>query len=93
MNDATELASGEDGNLRLPDRFNRPRLRRKLAAEYLEVRWGITIAASTLAKWACIGGGPEFQPFNRTPLYTPAALDSWAVKKLGAPVTSTSQGH
>jgi hypothetical protein len=41
---------------------------------------------------ACIGGGPEYQRFNRTPLYSPAALDVWAIKKLGKPVTNTSQG-
>jgi hypothetical protein len=91
MDDTAELASAGAGELCLPEKFNRPRLRRKLAAEYLELRWGITIAPSTLAKWACTGGGPAFQRMNRTPLYSPVGLDAWAVVKLGRTVNSTSQ--
>jgi hypothetical protein len=90
MNGAEPATAGTEVAC-LPEKFNRPRLRRVVAAEYLEMRWGITVAPSTLAKWACKGGGPEFQPCNRTPLYTPAALDAWATKKLGTPRTSTSQ--
>jgi hypothetical protein len=91
MDDAAELASAGAGELCLPEKFNRPRLRRKLAAEYLELRWGITIAPSTLAKWACIGGGPNFQRVNRTPLYSLVGLDAWALQKLGPTINNTSQ--
>ncbi|WP_247364311.1 hypothetical protein [Bradyrhizobium sp. 156] len=91
MTEFVEPASAGTADVCLPDRLNRPRLRRSLAAEYLELRWGITVAVQTLAKWACTGGGPEYQRVNRTPLYSPAALDAWAVKKLGKPVTNTSQ--
>ncbi len=91
MDDAERLASARTGELCLPEKFNRPRLRRKVAAEYLELRWGITIAPSTMAKWACTGGGPEYQLMNRTPLYTPVGLDAWALKKLGPAITNTSQ--
>ena len=59
MDDVEKLASARTGELCLPEKFNRPRLRRKDAAEYLELRWGIKIAPSTLAKWACTGGGPQ----------------------------------
>jgi hypothetical protein len=91
MDDAEKLASARTGELCLPEKFNRPRLRRKDAAEYLELRWGIKIAPSTLAKWACTGGGPAFQHMNRTPLYSPVGLDAWALEKLGPAITNTSQ--
>jgi hypothetical protein len=91
MDDTEELAPAAAGKLRLPEKFNRPRLRRKFAAEYLELRWGITIAPSTLAKWACIGGGPDFQRVNRTPLYSLIELDAWALQKLGPTINNTSQ--
>jgi hypothetical protein len=86
-----QLALAGTGELSLPDKFNRPRLRRKIAAEYLELRWGITVAPSTLAKWACIGGGPEFQRMNRTPLYSVVGLDAWARQKLGPTICNTSE--
>jgi hypothetical protein len=91
MTELVEPASAGRADVCLPEKFKRPRFRRALAAEYLDLRWGITVAPQTLAKWACTGGGPEFQRLNRTPLYSPAALDAWAIKKLGKPVTSTSQ--
>lgn len=91
MNETEKPASAGTGELCLPQKFNRPRLRRHVAAEYLLQRWGIEVAVQTLAGWACRGGGPAFQRVNRTPLYTPAALDAWAVNKLGDPITSTSQ--
>jgi len=91
MTEFAKPASAGTRDVCLPETLKRPRLRRSLAAEYLELRWGIIIAVQTLAKLACIGGGPEYQRFNRTPLYSPAALDVWAIKKLGKPVTNTSQ--
>jgi hypothetical protein len=92
MNGTQPALAGTDAAC-LPEKFNRPRLRRQIAVEYLELRWGITVAVQTLAKWACKGGGPEYQRVNRTPLYSPSGLDAWAAKKLGKPVTSTSQEH
>ena len=35
-------------------------LRRRAAAEYLRAHWGIPCAEKTLAKLACVGGGPVF---------------------------------
>jgi hypothetical protein len=93
MAELVASASAETGGVTLPEKFKRPRLRRQIAVEYLEMRWGITVAVQTLAKWACTGGGPEYQRVNRTPLYSPSGLDAWASKKLGKPVTSTSQEH
>jgi hypothetical protein len=91
MDRSEQPASAGTGELCLPDKFNRPRLRRKIAAEYLELRWGITVAPSTLAKWACIGGGPVFQRMNRTPLYSVVGLDAWARQKLGPTICNTSE--
>lgn len=64
-------------------------LRRKQAAEYLKGKFGFG-SGRTLAKLACIGGGPEFRKAGSTVLYEPAKLDEWARAKIGAPQSSTS---
>ncbi|MAN78385.1 MAG: hypothetical protein CML24_14660 [Rhizobiales bacterium] len=69
---------------------SKPRLRRAEASNYLNQRHGITIATKTLAKYACIGGGPAFRRDGRIPVYDRTELDRWAVERLGEPVTSTS---
>ncbi len=56
-------------------------LRRTEAAEYLKARYGFG-ATQTLAKLACIGGGPLFQKYGRHPLYTQDNLDSWAAMRM-----------
>ena len=48
-----------------------PYLSRRAAAEYIRVRWGIRCSEKTLAKLACIGGGPVYRLCGRTPLYAP----------------------
>jgi len=63
--------------------------RRREAAEYIRER-GIPISASTLAKYACLGGGPEMRYFGRIPLYEIAALDAWVAHRMSAPRRSTS---
>jgi hypothetical protein len=68
----------------------KPRYRRAEATQYLTEHHGIRRAPSTLAKLACIGGGPEFQSVNRVPYYTPKALDEWATSLLTGPRRSTS---
>ena len=68
----------------VPARLNLPRLRRKEASRYLEAVHGVRTAPSTLAKLACVGGGPRFERFGSIPLYTPAALDAWVAAKLTA---------
>jgi hypothetical protein len=63
--------------------------RRREAAEYLKNKYGFTSPA-TLAKLACIGGGPEFHKVGPLVLYKPTCLDDWACAKIGAPQRSTS---
>lgn len=78
----------------LPLSLRKPRLRRWEASEYLELVHGLRFAPATLAKLACIGGGPVFHRVNSTPLYPRCGdngLDDWATNKLGAPVRSTSE--
>jgi hypothetical protein len=66
-------------------------LRRRGAAEYLRQQWGVPCSEKTLAKLACIGGGPAYRRFGRIPLYATADLDEFAQVKLGEPVRSTSE--
>jgi hypothetical protein len=57
--------------------FNVRRIGRKEAAQFLTDQ-GYKTAPATLAKLACIGGGPSFESFGRRPLYTEADLLTWA---------------
>ncbi len=65
-------------------------LRRKAAGEYLRSKYGFG-SEKTLAKLACVGGGPEFRKAGSAALYEPAKLDEWAIAKIGAPVRTTSE--
>ena len=67
------------------------RFRTDGASEYLAVVHGVPISPRTLDKLRCVGGGPEFQKFGRTVLYHRDALDAWALRKLGEPISSTSE--
>ncbi len=64
-------------------------LRRKAAGEYLKAKYGFG-SEKTLAKLACIGGGPEFCKAGTAALYQPAKLDEWALAKIGPSQRSTS---
>jgi hypothetical protein len=64
--------------------------RRHEAAGYL-TDLGLPIAAATLAKYAVIGGGPEFQRWSRFPVYSESALQAWVKQRLGKPARSTSE--
>jgi hypothetical protein len=66
-------------------------LRRRAAAEYLREQRGIPCSEKTLAKLACIGGGPVYRRFGRIPLYLIADLDAYANAKISEPVQSTSE--
>ena len=57
--------------------LNDRRLGRKDAAQFLTDR-GYKTAPATLAKLACIGGGPPFESFGRRPLYREEDLLGWA---------------
>ncbi len=74
-----------------PSRFLKPRLRRCEARDYLEEVHGVVLAVATLAKMACMGGGPPYNVSVRTPLYPVDELDRWAMQRLGKLVRSTSE--
>jgi hypothetical protein len=65
------------------------RLDRKEAASFLTAR-GYRTAPATLAKLACIGGGPPFESFGRRPLYRETDLLAWAKARSTGPRRSTS---
>lgn len=65
-------------------------LRREAAAAYLQERCG-AYTAQTLAKLACVGGGPPFRKAGPFPLYTQADLDTWLAARMSQPVTSTAE--
>lgn len=66
------------------------RYRRKEAAAFL-TNLGLPIATATLAKYAVIGGGPEFQIWGRLPVYQESTLRNWAESRLGKPASSTTE--
>jgi hypothetical protein len=70
---------------------SKPRLRRQEASAYLLATHGIPISRSTLEKMAVNGGGPSITYFGRIPLYDVEQLDAWAMRRLRAPVASTSE--
>jgi hypothetical protein len=72
-----------------PISLNPTYLRRKDAGEYLKAKYGFG-SKKTLAKLACLGGGPEFRKAGPAALYEPAALDAWALGKIGGLQKSTS---
>jgi hypothetical protein len=67
-------------------------LRRKAAGEYLRSKFGFG-SERTLAKLACLGGGPIFRKAANAALYAPEDLDNWALGKIGAPQKSTSDAR
>lgn len=74
-----------------PSRPSVPLRRRESAAYYIRSTWGIPCSPRTLAKLACVGGGPIFSKAGRIPLYLEKDLDAWAAAKLGPRVSSTSE--
>jgi hypothetical protein len=64
-------------------------LPRREAAQFLTER-GYKTSPATLAKLACIGGGPPFRSFGRRPLYHPSDLVAWAQARCTGPRRSTS---
>lgn len=65
-------------------------LRRNKAAAYLQERYG-AYTTETLAKLACLGGGPPFQKLGPFPVYIPEELDAWAMSRMTRAVNSTSE--
>lgn len=65
-------------------------LSRAQAADYIQSRYGLPAAKSTLGKLASLGGGPVYRLFCGRAVYTPSDLDLWVKEKLSAPRRSTS---
>lgn len=65
-------------------------MRRTEAGQYLQDRYG-AYSAKTLAKLACVGGGPRFVKMGAYPLYRPEWLDEWARGRMSLPVASTAE--
>jgi len=70
--------------------LHKPRLRRWEAVDYLEAVHGIPTTVATLAKLACVGGGPSFQKMGRVVLYPVVELDRWATGRLSSTRRNTS---
>ena len=66
-------------------------MRRAEAARYLRETHGIPCAPATLAKYACIGGGPAFRKAGKFPIYARDDLDTWAEHRLSKLIRSTSE--
>jgi hypothetical protein len=65
-------------------------MRRAEAARYVRESHGIPCSPATLAKYACVGGGPAFRKAGKFPIYSRDELDAWANARLSEPVQSTS---
>jgi hypothetical protein len=70
--------------------MTKPYLRRNEAAAYVTEHY-FPLSSKTLAKKACVGGGPTFQKVGNRPIYRPEGLDDWAASELSKPVRSTSE--
>jgi hypothetical protein len=66
-------------------------LRRADAARYIREAYCIPCVATTLAKYACTGGGPPFRKAGKFPIYSREDLDAWANQRLGKLMRSTSE--
>jgi hypothetical protein len=66
-------------------------MRRADAARYIRETYGIPCVTTTLAKYACIGGGPAFRKAGKFPMYSRDDLDTWANRRFGRRVYSTSE--
>ena len=64
--------------------------RRKDAGAYLRATFGFG-SEKTLAKLACIGGGPEYRKVGPMVIYEKDTLDAWALNQIGAAVRHTSE--
>jgi hypothetical protein len=67
-------------------------LNRREASQYLLEQHGIRRSPNTLAKLACVGGGPAFRKVgNKAVIYDPPTLDTYAAAITSPPMLSTSQ--
>jgi hypothetical protein len=75
----------------LADEISEARYRDRRAASQFLTELGYKTAPATLARLACVGGGPVFRRFGRKPLYDESDLLAWARSRLSPPLCSTSQ--
>ncbi len=59
---------------------------RSAVPEYYEKKFGVTFAASTLAKLATLGTGPAYRRIGRRVFYEDAELDRWLMERISDPV-------
>ena len=74
----------------MTEQTSRP-LRRVQAARYVAEKYNIPCSPRTLAKYACVGGGPLHRLAGRFPLYDTDDLDEWCRSRLGPKRRSTSE--
>jgi hypothetical protein len=65
-------------------------LRRSEAAKYLQEQLG-AYTVETLAKLACVGGGPLFVKVGPYPLYSVEDLDAWIASRMSKPVAHNAE--
>ena len=64
-------------------------LTRGQAAEYC-IKQGLPVSPKTLAKYACVGGGPKFRKFGTMRvIYKVEDLDEWIERRLSKIFSST----
>lgn len=64
-------------------------LTRGQAAEYC-IKQGLPVSPKTLAKYACVGGGPKFRKFGiMRVIYKIEDLDEWIERRLSKTFLST----
>ena len=66
-------------------------MRRAEAARYIRETYGIPCTPATLAKYACLNGGPMYRKAGKFPIYARDDLDAWASRRLSKLVRSTSE--
>jgi hypothetical protein len=71
--------------------FSEARYRDRRGAAHFLTERGYKTAPATLARLACVGGGPAFRRFGRRPLYDEGDLLAWAQSRLSPPMQSTSE--
>lgn len=69
--------------------IRREYLTRGQAAEYC-IKQGLPVSPKTLAKYACVGGGPKFRKFGTMRvIYKIEDLDEWIERRLSKTFSST----
>lgn len=74
----------------MPTVPNRDYLNRAEAAAYVQ-SLGLPLSKNTLQKYVTVGGGPVYRKFGIRAVYRTADLDAWVARKLGGPVSSSSE--